>query len=134
MNTDESPERVLRTVISSSSFVTFPCTYVCLRAVTMNTLRVGDEGRRGQDKTKRTGGRARTSRDVRRAIRLALEIGPRRSDLSFISTRGRYAKPPKGGEWIDGREKRERQCRQSSYVDRDISSNFVSRIRRRVQS
>lgn len=79
------------------------------------------------NKMKRTGGRAKTSCDVRYRMRHALEIGPRKSDLSY---------PPAiwagSASGIDGKEKRERQW-QSSYVDRDISFNFVSRIRRRVQ-
>lgn len=68
------------------------------------------------------------SSDVRHRMRHALEIGPRRNNLSYPHT---PSTPPKSvsGEWIDGKEKRERQW-QSSYVDRDISFNFVSRIRR----
>lgn len=79
-------------------------------------------------KMKRTGGKAKMSSDVRHRMRHALEIGPRRNNLSYPHT---PFMPPKSvsGEWIDGKEKRERQW-QSSYVDRDISFNLVSRIRR----
>lgn len=36
-----------------------------------------------ENKTKRTGGRAKTSCDVRRKMRYTLKIGPRRNDLSY---------------------------------------------------
>lgn len=59
-------------------------------------------------KMKRTGGKTKTSRDVRHRMRHALEIGPRRNNLSYPHTLP--PTPPKSvsGERIDAGKKRER--------------------------
>lgn len=104
---------------------------------TANTLGEGDDGRceRREDEEDRRKGE--TSRDVRHGVRHALEIGPRRSDLSYPHTPGYESEGgERTNEWTvgqthtdgptDEKEEKERQW-QSSYVDRDISFTFVSR-------
>lgn len=74
------------------------------------------------EKMKRTGGRAKTSRDVRHGVRHALEIGPRRSDLSYPHARYKSEGDERTNGWMD----RQTDGRTGRKKERDSGNRVMS--------
>lgn len=108
-------------------FTCSPFAHIHTCATCEGMLGVGDDGWYGKWREQAERRKCRVTLDI--GCVTSWKLGPEETIYHIIHT------PPKtvSGERIDGKEKRERQW-QSSYVDSDISFNFVSRIRRQVQS